>query len=68
MLNKLHQKPSDAAFSTVIFRDNFPPEAVSDVISGMAVQDVGMDECANFGDSRLKLSAGFRTSITSEPK
>ena len=28
---------------------------VSDVVSGMANQDVGLDVCANFGDSRLKL-------------
>ena len=32
------------------------PEVVSDVISSTAVQDVGMDVCANFGDSRLKPS------------
>ena len=30
------------------------PEAVSDVISGMADQDGGLDVSANFGDSRLK--------------
>ena len=36
--------------------DNCQPEEVSDVISSMADQDVGMDVCANFGDSRLKPS------------
>ena len=53
--------------------DNCRPEVVSDVISGMVDQDVGMDECANFGDSRLKpseasFSAVFRTPITSDRK
>jgi len=53
--------------------DNCRPEVVSDVISGTADQDVGMDVCANFGDSRLKpseasFSASFRTSITSDRK
>ena len=62
-------KPSDAAFSTVLQRS----EVVSDVISGTADQDVGMDVCANFRDSRLKpseasFSASFRTSITSDRK
>ena len=32
------------------------PDVVSDVISGMAGQDVGTDVCANFGDSTLKPS------------
>ena len=36
--------------------DNCQPVVVSDVISSMAVQDVGMDVCGNFGDSRLKPS------------
>jgi len=49
------------------------PEVGSDVISGTADQDVGMDVCANFGDSRLKpseasFSAPFRTSVTSDRK
>jgi len=53
--------------------DNCRPEVVSDVISGTADQDVGMDVCANFRDSRLKpseasFSAPFRTSITSDRK
>ena len=51
--------------------DNCQPEAASYVISGMAVEDVGMDVCAHFGDSRLKTSDAafldvFRTSITSD--
>ena len=50
-----------------------PREVVSDVISGTVDQDVGMDVCANFGDSRLKrsemsFSALFRKSITSDRK
>ena len=36
--------------------DNCQPEVVSDVISGMADQDVGLEVCVNFGDSRLKPS------------
>ena len=32
--------------------DSCQPEGVSDVISGMFDQDVSMDVCANFGDSR----------------
>ena len=44
---------------------------VSDVISGVANQDVGMDVFANFCDSRFKpsdasFSVLFRTSITSD--
>ena len=53
--------------------DNCQPEVVSDVIFGMIDQDVGMDVCANSGDSRLKpleasFLAIFRTSITSDRK
>ena len=49
--------------------DNCRPEVVSDVISGLADQDVGMDVCANFRDSKLKPSEAsfsvlFRTPIT----
>ena len=32
------------------------PEVVSDVISGKFDEDVGMDVCANFGDSKLNPS------------
>ena len=60
-------------FRRFFFCGSFRPEVVSDVIYGMADQDVGMDVCANFGDSRLKPSeasfpALFRTSITSDRK
>ena len=49
--------PSDAAFLIVFLNfDNCQPEVVSNVISGMADQDVGMGVCANFCDSRLKPS------------
>ena len=64
-------KPFDAEFSTVLFNfNNCQPEVVSDVISGMADQDFGMDVRASFGDSRLKMSkasfsAHFQTLITS---
>ena len=36
--------------------NNCQPEVVSDVISGTVDHDVGVDVCANFGDSRLKRS------------
>ena len=53
--------------------DNCQPEVVRDVISGMVDQDLGMDVCASFGGSRLKLSEAsfssvFRTSISSDRK
>ena len=49
-------KPSEAAFSTV-FPHNFRLEVDNDVISGVAVDSVGMDVPIKFGDSR---SNGFR--------
>ena len=67
-------KPSDVAFSTILFNfNNCRPEAVSHGISGVADKLVGMDVCANFGDSRFmpleaSFSVLFRTSLTSEPK
>ena len=53
--------------------DNCQPEVLSDVTSGRADHGVGMDVCANCGDSRLKppevsFLALFRTSITSDRK
>ena len=36
--------------------ENCQPEAASDVISGLATQDVGMYVCAKLGDSKLKTS------------
>ena len=46
---------------------------MSDVISDTVDQDVGVDACADLGDSRLKpseasFSALYRTSITSDGK
>ena len=60
-------------FDRLLNLDNCQPEVVSEVISGMADQDVGMDLCTNLADSRLKPSdvsfpALFRTSITSDRK
>ena len=45
-------------FDRFLYFDKCLPEVVSDsdVISGRADQDVGVDACANFGDSRLKPS------------
>ena len=53
--------------------DNCQSEEVSGVVSGMVDQVIGIDVCANFGDSRLKaleasFLALFRTSITSDRK
>ena len=51
--------------------DNCQPEVVSDVISDVADQNIGVDVCANFGDSRLKeatFAAPFRTLISSDWK
>ena len=60
-------------FVHVLSFSNCQPEAVGDVISSTADQDVGMDACANFGDSRLKppeasFSALVQTSITFDRK
>ena len=45
---EFYTKPSEAAFSTVFFIFvNCQPEVVSDVISGMVDQDVGLDVFAN---------------------
>ena len=50
-------KPSDAGFRLLFWNfDNCQPEVVSDVVSGMVDQDVGINVCVNFGDSRLKPS------------
>ena len=43
VLDKFDPKPSDAAFSTVFFRDSFQRETGSDVISGVAMEHVGVD-------------------------
>ena len=51
VLEKFNPKLSEAAFSTV-FRDNFLLEVVSDIISGVVDDQVGMDVCVKFGDSK----------------
>ena len=48
---KCDSKPPEAAFYAV-FRDIFRPEVVSDVISAVAVEQVGLDIRVKFGDSR----------------
>ena len=52
LLEKLHLKPSEAAFST-FFRDNFWLGVVSDIISGVAVYSACMGVHATFGESWL---------------
>ena len=74
----VHEIYSIEAIRCVVFDhflnfDNCQLKVVSDVISGMTDQDVGMNVRANFGDSGLKhsetpFSALFRTSITSDMK
>ena len=51
-LEKFHPKPSEAEFSTACFQDNFRPEVVSDVISGVVVESTGMKVNVQFGDYR----------------
>ena len=53
--------PSKAVFSTV-FRYNLLPEVDNDVIAGMAVDNVGMDVRAKFGDSRSNLFSRYSIS------
>ena len=50
VLEKFHQKPSQAVFSTVFIRDNSPPEVDSDAISGVAVDNGGMNVQVKFCD------------------
>ena len=57
----VHEIYSSESVGFVIFArfwnfNNRQLEVVSDVISSTAYQDVGMDVCASFGDSGLKLS------------
>ena len=51
--------PPDAVGGGIFdcFPYNFRPEMANDVMSGVVVDNVGMDVCATFGDSR---SNGFR--------
>ena len=59
-----NMKPSEPAFSTAFLNfDTCQPEVVNDVISGMAVQYVGMDVCTNFSDSWLKPSEASFSAI-----
>ena len=51
VLEKFHPQPLEAVLSTV-FSYNFRPEVDNDVISGVTVDNVGMDVRAKFGDSR----------------
>ena len=51
--DKFPPKPSEAAVSTV-FRDNFRPEIVTDVISGTTVAYTSVDVIVKRGDSGLK--------------
>ena len=48
---EIRPNPSQTAFSTDFCRDNSPPDAVSDVVSGVAVDLVGMDVRVKSGDS-----------------
>ena len=50
-------KLSEAVFSAVFLCYNFPPEHDNDIISGVAIQYVGVDVYIKFGDYR---SNGFR--------
>ena len=44
-------QPSQAVF-LMVFGNNFRPEVVGDVMSGVAVEYVGMDVHVKLGDSR----------------
>ena len=56
---KFDPKPSEAAFLS-FFRDNFRPEVASDIISGLSVDEVGLDVFVKFGDSRSSPSRNSR--------
>ena len=51
-----HQKPSEAAFLAVFFRNNFQMEVVSDVTSSGAVDKAGTDVPVKVGDFRSNRS------------
>ena len=57
VLEKFHPMPSEAVFSTVFFCYNFRVELDNDVVSGVAVDNIGMDVRAKFGDCGAN---GFR--------
>ena len=52
--------PSKAVFLTVFFRYNFRPEVDNDVMSGVAVDYVDMDDHVKFGVSRSNASQDIR--------
>ena len=51
ILEKFHPKPSEAVFLTVS-PYNFRPDVDNDVISGLAIDNVGVNVCVKFGDLR----------------
>ena len=60
-------------FDRLLNFDNCQTEVFGDILSGTVDQDVSLDVCVNFDDSRLKpseasFSAASRTSITSDWK
>ena len=57
---EIHPKPSETAFSTEVFRNNFRPEAVDDVISDADAEQVSMDVRVKLGDSRSNGSQDIR--------
>ena len=60
VLEKFHPKSSEAAISTVFFRDNFRPEMIYDVISGVAADFVGMGVDVKFGGFISNVSQDIR--------
>ena len=63
VLEKFDPKPPEAIFR-VFFRDDFRPDVFSDVISFLAVDQVGMDVRIKFGDSRSNRSRDIRASLS----
>ena len=62
------QKPSDAPFSAIFSNfDKCRPEAPGDVISGMALDHVGMDVTASLGGSRLNSGRIIRLFVRLDP-
>ena len=49
LYGEISPEPSDAAFSTVSFQDNFRPE--NDVVSGVVVKRISLKISVKFGDS-----------------
>ena len=61
-LNRSQEIPSEAIRSGIfdIFRYNFRPEVDNDVVSGVAIDNVGMDFLVQFGGSRSNGSRDIR--------